>query len=169
MAVNQGPWAGGSSNWDPQNISAGFRYDPKTYDPQDYERFRQARQARDKQSLAQANMLAEKLNTDLAKTLSGIVAEKLSPTLDEVQQAVADGSTLRATQESTCFASLEYIPLDDESGTVIGVFQNGYGPYESEPVDLQEFLDWASSDSLGKTYNAEFREIFGTLKPKAKG
>jgi hypothetical protein len=114
------------------------------------------------------DQLNEKLNKQLQKAVNDAIADKTSPTLDEVQQAAADGHTLRATQESTCFASLEYVPLDAETGTVVATFVNGYGPYEGE-MDLDDFIDWADSGSLGGTYNAEFPDLFGPRKPKGKG
>src|SRR4051794_660803 len=75
--------------------------------------------------------LTETLNRQLEKAMDEAVADKTAPTRDEIEQAAAEGRTLRAAQESTCFASLEYMPLDADTGTVIATFRNGYGPYES--------------------------------------
>ena len=40
--------------WDPENLAKGYNYDPRNYDRQDYERFKNARREADQKRQKQA-------------------------------------------------------------------------------------------------------------------
>lgn len=162
----------GTRTWDPQNLSAGYKYDPKNYDPADYARFKEARQARDQQSYATAknsfDQLTERLNSELQKAVDDAIKKATAPTEDEVRQAAKQGALLSFNGDSTCFASLTYEDdgSDSGTGTVTATFTNGYGPYTA-PLDLDTFLEWCSG-SAGIFYNSELRDLFDAAS-KDKG
>lgn len=94
----------------------------------------------------------KKLNK-LSKQAINEVREKAGPTRGEVEDAARQGKTLTATNASDCFDSLSW-----KNGIVTAVFAKGggAGTYEYE-VDLDTFLDWCASGSLGEFFNAEIR------------
>lgn len=143
--------------WDPNNLGAGYRYTPGNYDPQDYQRFKEARLAATERRAAASEKALKKTLADFQKFLDNEVknagkamGEKQGPTRRQIKDAVAAGKTLWADTPSTCFASLSY-----SDGVAVAEFARG-GTY-TYPMELDEFLEWAQADSLGEYFNAEIR------------
>lgn len=123
--------------WDPSNPDK-YVYDPRQpYDRADYEKFRQARLARDQARNA-------KSAADLKKTMkdvSGFLKDKARP-----------NRPLEWDGESSCFAALEY---DPEAGGVWADFHRG-GTY-FYPMARAEALEWFDDESAGGYFNDAVR------------
>lgn len=89
----------------------------------------------------------------LSKQAINKAKEKTGPSRQEVEDAAKQGKTLTATNASDCFDELSW-----NNGVVTAVFAKGggAGTYQYE-VDLDTFLDWCASGSLGEYFNAEIR------------
>lgn len=151
--------------WDP-NAPTKYNYDSSNYDPQDYAKFKQARQAygaeqiktqaaRSKQLMKEINNSIKDKFTEEKKKLSG--GKNL--TRADVNAAAKSGKTIYANVASECFESLSWRADKDDPtmGTAHAEFnkRNPDGGYDYD-VDLDTFLEWCS-DSLGEFFNAEIR------------
>jgi hypothetical protein len=72
--------------------------------------------------------------------------------LDQIKKAAAAGKTLWADQDSDCFASLSW-----QNGIATATFYHGGQIEYTYDVDLETFLEWANSDSLGGFFNDVIR------------
>ncbi len=94
---------------------------------------------------------------NLTKTLDRQVKQAINealnkhgPTRGEIDSAAKEGKTLVATTPSTCFSDMYY-----EDGACTAVFaKDGY--VWEQPMEVEDFLDLAQSDSLGKAWNEEW-------------
>jgi hypothetical protein len=153
--------------WDPSNPTK-YSYDPKNYNPADYQAFKEARQKfgqqqikataeRNKQIMRDVNKtIKDKFNEEKKKLASG--QKRL--TLDQIKKAARGGKRIFADAASECFAELSWRADPDgdgTDGTAHAVFnkRDSGGGYDYD-VDLDTFLDWCS-DSLGQFFNAEIR------------
>jgi hypothetical protein len=96
----------------------------------------------------------DKLNESINKQLKAATNRELKkhgPTRGEILTAAKAGKRLIANTPSDCFASVEW-----KDGICTMEFaRDGY--VLDEPMDVEDFLDFAQADSLGKFYNAEIR------------
>lgn len=103
------------------------------------------------------NDLLKPLNETAKKTAGNKLAEQMSetkkaPTKSEIRKAAKEGKTLSASIPSTCFAWLEWT-----DGVASGEFLNKtQGVWEWE-CDLETFIEWAQSGSLGGYFNDVIR------------
>ena len=99
--------------------------------------------------------LAEAINKPIGET----VKAKSRQIDRELAHAAPKGSTIEATTPSTCLASLSWQADEDgdgNDGTVTYEFYRGGSLVYEDDCTLDEFLEWAESDSLGQTGNAEW-------------
>jgi len=148
--------------WDPNNLSAGYRYDPANYDRADYAKFKEARAARDKAANAKSKASLKEAQQKFAKEFSRAIGDKVreahagrtkAKSRDQINQAVARGKTIYADVPSRCLASLSFHQDKDGNGVATAEFYRGGKIVYDYPMDLDEFLEWASG-SLGEYGNA---------------
>lgn len=155
MAKSTGAHSAGIENlpkWDRANPTT-YNYDPANYDPADYAAFKQARLAKPSNSGATArkNSIQEMVSQRLKENFAAGQQGKKQITRAQINEAVKAHKTLEAQLPSTCFASLTF-----KDGIATAEFYRGDVVYEY-PMELEDFLDWAKSDSLGEFFNAEIR------------
>lgn len=97
--------------------------------------------------------LAKQVNDAIDKQLKELAPKKKSkgPSLDQIKAAVRAGKNLHAETPSTCLELLTYRGKDQVA--VARFYRGGQIEYEY-PMDVEDFLDWAQSNSLGKYGNA---------------
>lgn len=145
--------------WDPSNPTT-YNYDWRTYDRADYAKFKQARldfiAKRDagKPSLEQA---MKNLNQTIKQTIGDKLAEEMGekkkkPNLSEIRKAAKEGKMLSASLPSTCFSELTW-----QDGIATGTFINKTAGDWSWECDLETFIEWVQSGSLGEFFNEEIR------------
>jgi hypothetical protein len=139
--------------WDPSNPTK-YTYVYGDYDPADYQKFKEARQkfgqqqlkaavARNKQIMKEANQaIKDTINSEL---------KKIGPTRGEILTAAKSGKRLIATTPSECFAEVSW----SKGICTMEFARDGY--VLDEPMEIDDFLDFAQADSLGKFYNASIR------------
>jgi hypothetical protein len=135
--------------WNPANPTS-YAYDPANYDPADYADFKAARLAKQ----GSGKTARKKATTaNVSKFLKDRYHAKQQgnalPNRDDIDKAAKAGHTLRADLPSTCFESVTW-----KDGIVTGTFYRGGAIVYDGEMDLDEFIDFASSDSLGEWYNA---------------
>jgi hypothetical protein len=137
--------------WDPSNPTK-YNYDPTNYDAADYAKFKQARiDAQAKQQKATVNR-SQQIIKEANKVIKDAINERLKnqgPSRDVFNAAAKAHKQLNANTPSTCFASLSW-----RDGIVAGEFYRGGSVVYDGEMTLDEFLDFAQSDSLGEWYNA---------------
>jgi len=145
--------------WDPNNLWAGYRYDPFNYNREDYAKFKEARAARDKVARKESLKRLKAAQKQFAKDFRQAVMDKTKeaarikgPTRAEIDNAVREGRTLVATIPSSCFSEVYY-----EDGVCTAVFARDGYVWEEE-MTLDDFLDLTRGPSLGQTWNAEWRD-----------
>ncbi len=145
--------------WDPSNPTR-YNYDSRSYDPQDYQAFKEARQKFGQQQLKAARARTKEVTKEVNKAIRDVTkgevkkqAQKESPSRSQINAAAKAGKKIYASQPSECFASLYWQANKDGGGTVTGEFYHGGSLIYSGDMELDEFLDFASSVSLGKWYN----------------
>lgn len=94
--------------------------------------------------------LNQQINKSIRESLGRELA-KHGPTRGQIDHAVKAHKTLVATAPSTCFDSLTW-----KDGVATAVFAKDGSVYDY-PMDVDDFLDWANSGSLGKTFNDGIR------------
>jgi hypothetical protein len=148
--------------WDPNNLSAGYRYDPTNYDRADYAKFKEARATRDKAAnkTSQKNLkdAQARFKTEFSKAVKGKVGGELKkgPARDQINKAAKAGHVLEADQPSSAFSSVTWraTSADGQEGIVTGTFWRGGSLVYSGEMSLDDFLDgFGSTDSLGGEYN----------------
>ena len=99
----------------------------------------------------------------LSKAANESVASTVKAKTEELDRSIASkapkGSTITATTPSTCLASLSWQADPDgdgTDGTVTYEFYRGGALVYQDDCTVDEFLDWAESDSLGVTGNSEW-------------
>lgn len=106
---------------------------------------------------ARFDNLLKPFNDSAKKAAGDKLAEQLNktkkaPTKSEIRKAAKEGKTISATLPSTCFAWLEW-----QDGIATGEFLNKtQGVWEWE-CDLETFIEWAQSGSLGSFFNDVIR------------
>jgi hypothetical protein len=97
----------------------------------------------------------QKLQKEMSAATRGAFSSELKkgPTRDQINQAVKAGKTLRADVPSKCLASLTFELDEDGNGIATAEFFRGGAIVYDFPMDLDEFLEWASG-SLGEYGNA---------------
>jgi hypothetical protein len=146
--------------WDPSNPTK-YNYVYGDYNPADYQAFKEARQKfgqqqmkatakRNKQIMQEANKaIKDTINSEL---------KKMGPTRGEIMKAAKAGKTLVATTPSECFSEVSWEATDDEGQDGICTMEFARDGYLlDEPMSLEDYLDFAQADSLGKFYNASIR------------
>jgi hypothetical protein len=125
------------------NHSAGINALPRAGAPlQSYE-----------EAQKQLGATLQRVQTEMNARIKGIINEELKkhgPSRAEVEKAAKAGKTLRATTPSSCLASLEY---DSKEGVAVAEFYRGGAVVYDYPMSLNEFIEWADSESLGKFGN----------------
>ena len=132
--------------WDPSNLAAGYRYVPGSYDPADYQQFKQARLA------AQAKQ-KQPTNADLSKSLSKQISQAIASKAPQVRKKRHSGDLDADTSDSMCFDDLFYSASDG------GVWASFIGPtagYWFYPLTRAEAETWFSDD-LGRYFNDAIR------------
>jgi hypothetical protein len=94
--------------------------------------------------------LNKQINQSIKDSL-GRELKKHGPSRGQIEEAAKAHKTLVATMPSTCFDSLTW-----RDGVATAVFAKDGSVYDY-PMDVDDFLDWANSGSLGKTFNDEIR------------
>jgi hypothetical protein len=103
-----------------------------------------------------------KITRDIAEKVKAKTNTKLSPEAARKQSAIdrasarraPKNSTIHATTPSSCFASVSYNKADE---ICTMEFWRGGAIVYDEPMSLDEFLDFAESNSLGLYFNDEIR------------
>ena len=96
-------------------------------------------------------MFATVRDRDAQDALSDDLDRAPRPSRGQIEEAAKAHKTLVATMPSTCFDSLTW-----RDGVATAVFAKDGSVYDY-PMDVDDFLDWANSGSLGKTFNDEIR------------
>ena len=117
---------------------------PKTNVSYEYE-------AAQKRLKAMTQRVQKEMNASIREKISGEL-KKTGPTRTEIDNAVKEGKTLVATIPSDCFSDVYY-----EDGVCTAVFARDGYVWEEE-MTLDDFLDFAEGPSLGRTWNAEWRD-----------
>jgi hypothetical protein len=145
--------------WDRANPTT-YSYDWKNYDPADYAAFKAAKQSRQDRNIgrpARQQAIQKRISDALKKNYAKRQEGKPQPTREQINEAAKAGKPLRADLPSTCFASLTFKQDKDGNGTVFAEFYRGGAINYEYPMELDDFLDWAGSESLGVFFNAEVR------------
>ncbi len=121
--------------WDPNNLDKGYSYNKDAYDRADYQKFKEARAARDKARNAKAQAELKATNKDV----KSILRDQLRP-----------NRPLEWDGESECFADLEY---DAEAGGVYATFHRGGAGTYFYPMSRQEAAEWFDDKSAGGFFN----------------
>ena len=145
--------------WDPSNPTT-YSYNPQNYNPSDYAAFKEARQAFGKQQSKATAERNKQIFKEANKAINDKLKEELQPktkaaSRNQVKEWAKAGHTLYADIPSSCFEELKFIPDKDDptTGTVVGTFYRGGAITYDGPLDLDDFLDATSGDSLGEWYN----------------
>jgi hypothetical protein len=138
----------GLPKWNPANPTM-YTYDPANYDPADYAAFKAARLAKPNGTTARKKATTEMVSRTLKENYRKRNEGKKQLTADEINAAAKAGHKLRADLPSTCFESVTW-----KDGIVTGTFYRGGSIVYDGEMSLDEFQDFASSDSLGQWYNA---------------
>jgi hypothetical protein len=140
--------------WDRANPTT-YAYDWRNYDPKDYQAFKEARAKKPSNKTARAKEVTKHVSEALKQGYKNRTASRKELTADQIKQAAKAGHVLRAELPSTCFASVTWEATDDSGtdGIVTGEFYRGGSIVYDGEMTLDEFQDFASSDSLGKWYN----------------
>jgi len=110
--------------------------------------------------------LLKPLNQKAKETLANKIAEnmrqsegKKKPTKGEIKKAAKAGKVLVASLPSTCFSELTWQATSDDGmdGIATGTFINKTQGTWDWDCDLETFLEWTQSGSLGEFFNAEIR------------
>jgi len=140
--------------WDPANPTA-YRYDPLNYDRADYAKFKAARRAHDTAAYKESQKRLKTMEKNVSKEMNAAIREniygevkKVQPSRAEMQAAAKAGKSLHALMPSTCLQSLTW----KKGVTTAEFYRGGAITYEYE-MDLDEFVSWAQSGSLGKYGN----------------
>jgi hypothetical protein len=96
--------------------------------------------------------VSKEINAAIREKIWGEV-KKVQPTRDEMAAAAKAGKSLHALMPSTCLQSLTWKADGDGSGVATAEFYRGGAVIYDYPMDLDEFIDWAESGSLGKYGN----------------
>jgi hypothetical protein len=134
--------------WDAANPKS-YSYDPKNYDRQDYARFKEARAVADKARVAKSQAALKAVMRDAGR----VVPDKIAQLTGKRRRT----GVLTVDTPSTCFASIEWEPYDDdpENGIATGEFFRGGALVYSGEMSRDEFEAWAEDPSPGGFYNAE--------------
>jgi hypothetical protein len=142
----------GLPKWNPANPTS-YSYDPTNYDPADYAAFKAARLAKQGSAkTARKNAIQEMVRSRLKENFVKRQQGKKQMSRADIDKAVKAHKTLHAELPSTCFASLTF-----KDGIATAKFYRGGAVVYEYPMELDDFLDWAKSDSLGEFFNAEVR------------
>ncbi len=141
--------------WDSSNPTT-YRYDWKNYDPQDYAKFKEARQAADQRR-------QDKAERDLAKTMKDVGQSIKDKIKEELGDAVKPGDVLTIDKPSTCFKSVSWEATGEEDddgeieGVATGIFHRGGALVYDYQMTLSDFLDWSADESTGSYFNENVR------------
>jgi hypothetical protein len=139
--------------WDPSNPTK-YSYDPKNYNPADYAAFKEARQKFGQQQIKATAERNKQIMRDANKAIKDTInreLKKIGPTRGQILTAAKSGKRLVASTPSECFSEVSW----SRGVCTMEFARDGY--VLEEPMDVEDFLDFAQADSLGKFYNAEIR------------
>jgi hypothetical protein len=97
---------------------------------------------------------SDKTTRDVANFIKSKTKELSKPSIKAAAKA---GKVLRISTPSTCFAAVTWESTSDDGddGIVTGEFYRGGAVVYDGPMSLDEFIEWSSSDSVGKFYNSD--------------
>lgn len=101
----------------------------------------------------------ETLADKIAENMRQSEGKKKKPTKGEIKKAAKAGKVLVASLPSTCFSELTWQATSDDGmdGIATGTFINKTQGTWDWDCDLETFLEWTQSGSLGEFFNAEIR------------